>query len=140
MQSNGVRETLSVKENFNNNHFGLHAVTMKRKEEVSGTYSWQFNAIRPLLLLLRGRNARNKANSAATPPPLPSQRLTNLLQHGRIILKIAFYQRNHFLVLNSESEMHSREYGALFVRFPKIGTRFRLHSIWVYNPDQKFLY
>lgn len=65
--------------------------------------------------------------------------LTNLLQHGRIILKIAFYQRNHFLVRILKEKILAEEYGALFVRFPKIGTRFGYIQFGVYNPDQPFI-
>ena len=80
-----------------------------------------------------GKQRRNPASFAE--PTL----LTNLLQHGRIILKIAFYQRNHFLVRILKEKILAEEYGALFVRFPKIGTRFGYIQFGVYNPDQPFI-
>ncbi len=44
--------------------------------------------------MLRNESKQRRNPASFTEPTS----LTNLLQHGRIILKIAFYQRNHFLV------------------------------------------
>lgn len=85
--------------------------------------------------MLRNESKQRRNPASFTEPTS----LTNLLQHGRIILKIAFYQRNHFLVRILKEKILAEEYGALFVRFPKISTRFGYIQFGVYNPDQPFI-